>query len=88
MGRITGGSLHRDYQFVCFEQSDALRGETLSGQDKDTDQVRMALMNDGRCALTGAAAGYDMTADGKERFTTPHGVVDLYAAHDYSADTE
>ena len=81
-GKETAGSVHSDYQFVCFDEGDALRGEMIGGYDERTSKIRDALMDQGRCGLTGQNATYDMTADGKEQFTTPHGVVELWAAHE------
>jgi hypothetical protein len=86
LGRTIGGSLHQG-QFLCFDEADALRGETLPGQDANAQaaqsEVQMELIKQGRCTSTNSNAGYDMTADGKERFTTPDGVIELWAAHSF-----
>lgn len=80
-GHVTGGSLHKDWpQFVCLDELDTLSGIGLDSASRS--QMRMQLTTQHRCAYTTPGAGYDMTADGQEQFTTPDGVIALWPATD------
>jgi hypothetical protein len=83
-GATTAGALTSPTpQFVCYDEVDALKGapspepEAVPGT---AGAVAMQLVRAGRCTYTDEKARFDMTADGKERFTTPHGAIELWAA--------
>jgi hypothetical protein len=86
LGHTVGGALHPGrLQFVCFDEADALRGERIPGTESvegAQDAVEKQLIAEERCTYTDSNASFDMTADGKERFTTPHGVIEMWATPD------
>jgi hypothetical protein len=83
-GKTVGGVLHSpNGQFLCFDPADAFRGR-YDAQDTGVqgaqDAIRDQLVATGRCTATNAKAGFDMTADGREQFQTPHGSIELWSS--------
>ncbi len=83
-GKTISGTLEaRDPQFLCFNAMDTLKNSD-AGVDPRIPGAEEAvvdqLFKQGRCTYSGRGAHFDMTADGRERFTTPSGSVELWAA--------
>lgn len=82
-GKTIAGTLTADYLTACIDSHDAFNaahGAFDTGVAGAQSEITADLVNKGRCVITGQSVRFSMTADGRARFATPHGVADLWLA--------
>jgi hypothetical protein len=79
---IAGATQAADGQLVCFAEDDAARYRMYADEGDPaarSGELRQDLIDDHACVAARPGARFDRMADGRERFTTPHGTIDAWA---------